>query len=194
MPSGQRLSELPGYGEARLRFSPLICIKAIKGKFAEKIIWYSRLPSPRGEGRPPDRNSLFIAFQGSKWILALQKTTKEEIIGRFGKEIEKYNYINDNTFFDVLWHGYGALCLKWPEGRPEREGLKKVPESMVDDLIAIQKVVPLIEKTTKDPNDTAAIAKISQSLKNDLAKSILEKVTTEKEKKPENPDTGANWK
>ena len=193
LPSGESLWSLPNVMDAILKFSPLVCVKSIKGKFTEPIIWYCILPAPRGEGSRPDRNSSFVLVRDSKYILAVKKTTKKEIIGRFGQEMEKYSYINENTFFDVLWYGYGALNLKWPEGREEREGILKVNESMVDDLEAIAKVMPSIQKTTKDPNDTAAIAKTSENLKNDLAKSIFVKITTEKEEKSEKPDTGANW-
>jgi hypothetical protein len=190
--SGKYLWTLPDIGEATNLFSPLLCIKSIKGKFVEPVIWYSILPSPRGEGRPTDRNSSFILLKGSKCILAVKKATKEELIGRFGEKIEKYSYINENTFFDVLWYGYGALYLQWPEGKEKPSGVKQVPESMVDDLEAIAKVIPLIQKETKDPNDTAAITKMSLSLKNDLAKSILEKATTEKQETPTRRGTGAN--
>ncbi len=98
--------------------------------------------------------------------------------------MKKYSYINENTFFDILWYGNGILYLKWPEGREERKGIVKVNESMIDDLIAIAKEIPSIQKAAKDPNGTAVISKISLSLKNDLAKSILEKVTEEKEETP----------
>lgn len=183
--SGESLWSLPNVTQAMLKFIPLVCVKSIKGKFSEPIIWHSIIPAPRGEGSPPNRNSSFLLVRDSKYILAVKKTTKEEIIGRFGQEIEKYSYINENSFYDVLWYGYGALYLNWPEGREEREGIVKVNESMVDDLEAIAKVMPSIQKTTKDPNDTETINKMSLSLKNDLAKTILEKVITEKEQTPE---------
>ena len=183
--SGEHLWSLPGIGEATNKFSPLLCVKSVKGKFAEPIIWYCSLPAPRGEGRPADINGMVYAADG-KWILAVQKTTSEYRIGRFGEEIQKYPYINDdNKFFNILWYGYGGLCIKWPEGREKPAGIVKVNESMVDDLIAIQKVMPLIQKPTKDPNDTETINKMSLSLKNDLAKTILGKITAEKEETPE---------
>ena len=204
LPSGKSILSLPNVMEAMNKFRPLVCVKSIKGTFAEPIIWYNMVSAPIGG----NRNSSFILLPGGKCILAVKKTTKEEITGRFGQEMKKYSYINENTFFDVLWYGYGALYLKWPEerkktegiekinprreairrqmeGRDEHEGMIKVPESMVDDLEAIAKAMPSIQKTMKDPNDTAAINKMSLSLKNDLAKSILEKVTSEKEEVPQ---------
>ena len=184
LPSGEYLWSLPDIREASNKFSPLLCVKSIKGKFVEPIIWYCRLPAPRGEGRPADINGMVYAPDG-KWILAVQKTTSEYRIGRFGEEIKKYPYINDDEkLFNILWYGYGGLCLKWPEGREEPAGIVRVNDSMVDDLIAIAKEMPSIEKAAKDPNDTAVISKISLSLKNDLSKSILEKVTEEKEETP----------
>jgi hypothetical protein len=175
--SGEQLYSLPDIGEAIHRFSPLLCVKSIKGNFTESVIWYCREPGPRGEGSP-NSNNIFIAERGSRWILALEKTTSEYRIGRFGDDIKKYPYINnDDVFFNILWYGYGTLCLNWPSGIPEREGIKKVSESMIDDLEAIVKAMPLIQKKAKDPNDTAAIAKTTESLKNDLAKSIFAKLT-----------------
>ena len=188
--SGEHLYSLPDVGEATNRFSPLLCVKAIKGKFIEPI-WYKR-ETIVGEGSPRVISNFFVSEPGSVWILAVQKTTKEERINAFGQDIEKYKYINDGTFYNILFYGYGAYCLQWPEGTPEREGIKKVPESMIKDLEEIVKVMPIIQKITKDPNDIETINKMSHSLKNDLAKSILEKVTTEKEQTPERQGTRVN--
>jgi hypothetical protein len=181
--SGEYVFGLPGIGEATNRFSPLKCIKTIKGKFIEPIIWYTTLSAGIVEGRRGQVGTFFIALEKSKWILALEKTTNAYRVGRFGKDIEQYKYINDDTFFNVLWYEYGALCLKWPEGNAESKFLKKVPETMVGDLEAIVKVMPSIQKEKKDPNDTASINKTEAALKNDLAKSIYNKVLTQKTRK-----------
>jgi hypothetical protein len=164
-------------------------VKPIKGEFKESIIFVSM-------SSPPSRSRIPIVryIPGSKWILALRKTTKDLRIERWGNEIEKYDYFTDDSVFIQFRYGYGALCLNWPkaddEGIPpsnpsmfiEPKGLVKVTESMVEDLETIQKAMPTIKKEIKDSNDTAEIAKTSQALKNDLAKSIFSKIPKEKKK------------
>ncbi len=116
--SGDHLYSLPDVGEATNRFSPLLCIKAIKGKFIEPI-WFNR-ETIVGSGSPRVISNSFVSEPGSVWILPVQKTTKEERINAFGPDIEKYKYINNDTFFNILFYRYGAYCLQWPEGTQER--------------------------------------------------------------------------
>jgi hypothetical protein len=186
--SGETIGDLPGYTAAKIRFnlSALRCVTSIKGKFDESVIFISTFGPPIFEGRP--RIPSFIPLSGSKWVLALKKTSSASRLERFGKDIEKYPFLNDRTMFVFFRYGYGALCLKWPEGTPEREGLKKVPDSMVEDLEAIVKVMPYIKKEKKDANDTASINKASAALKNDLAKSIFERVSGQKVPKAQDPN------
>ncbi len=172
-----------------LNLRVLHLVKPIKGEFSKSLISVSMI-SPPSRGRFPT-----ISFApGSKWILALRKTTKDYCIERWGNEINENEFLNEYSIFTQFRFGYGALCLYWPkpddEGIPpsrpnsilfvEPKGLVKVPESMIDDLEAIQKVVPLLQKENKDPNDTVAIEKTSQVLKNDLAKNIFLKLSMKK--------------
>ena len=190
--------------ESIIRFDlfPLHLVKPIKGEFKESIIFIRPIRAPQFERRPKIPN--FVPVGGSKWVLALRKTSqsyREEI---YGKEIEKYEYLNESTLFRPFRYGYGALCLKWPEQSElpissrtlmplkEPEGLLKVPESIVEDLEAIQKAMPLIQKENKDPNDTAALAKTSQTLKNDIATAIFNKVFVDQDKKEETPTDRRN--
>jgi hypothetical protein len=79
--------------------------------------------------------------------------------------------------FQLMMHGqdaHASMPLREPDS------LLKVPESMVDDLEAIQKAMTLIRKATRYPNDTVAIAKTSQTLNNELAKTIFSKISRKK--------------
>jgi hypothetical protein len=187
--SGESILSQPGYREAANQYILRILhfVKNIKGSFPEPVVVVVGTGlTPMFEGRPiiPPLSPV----SGSKWILALKKTSSASRLERFGKDIEKYPFLNDRTMFVLFRFGYGTLCLKWPEGRPEQEGIKKVPESMIDDLEAIVKVMPSIQKEKKDPNDTAAIDKTSKALKNDLAKSIFTKVSSQKLVKVKDPN------
>jgi|WetSurMetagenome_2_1015567.scaffolds.fasta_scaffold120921_2 hypothetical protein len=176
-----------------LGFHPLHLVKPIKGEFNKSYIFIKPFSAPGFERRPQIPN--IYPVRGSKWVLALRKTSQSYRNEVYGKEIEKYDFLNENTLFRLFRYGYGALCLKWPDpnelpissrtSMPLREpdGLLKIPESMIEDLDMIQKVMPILKKEIKDSNDTAAIAKTTESLKNDLAKSIFTKLTNEKIKK-----------
>jgi len=178
--SGEILEYLPEYGEAMGRFDliKLRCVKPIKGKFDEPVIFVRRDFPPIVEAAP--RIPAFMPPFGSKWVLALQKTSKEYRISQCGgEEIEKYKFINDRTMFRVFRYGHGALCLKWPDKdkkwtKPEH--LVKVPESIVEDFEAIQRVMPYTQKEKIDPNEIVAIGNTKKALKTDVAKSIFAKV------------------
>ncbi len=180
------------YMEAFVRFSflPLHLIKVVKGEFRNSVIYIRTTTPPQFRGKPTIPNIRLVP--GCKWVLAMRKTSqsyREEI---YGKEIEKYEFLNENTLFRLYRYGYGALCLKWPEPNElpissrtslplgEPEGLVKIPESMIDDLDSIAKIMPSIQKETKDSNDLAEITKTSQVLKNDLAKNIFLKLSMKK--------------
>ncbi len=189
--SGEILEDLPGYQKAVIRFSlsKLRCIKPIKGQSPEPVVLVTKLMPPILEARP--RIPAFIPLKGSKWVLALKKTSKEYRISRFGgQDVEKYKFINDRTMFRVFRYGHGALCLKWPEKKKKPRYLVKVTESLVDDFKAIQRVVPYIQKEKKDPNEMAAITNTSKALKTDVAKSIFAKVLNGKSGKVQDPNDG----
>ncbi|MBN1973201.1 MAG: hypothetical protein JW787_06150 [Sedimentisphaerales bacterium] len=192
-PEEESIMSQPGIMDtAVMNLVPLHLVKPIKGKFNKSIIFISSIFPPYREGLSQIPHIKFSP--GAKWVFALRKTTKEFRIERWGEKIEKYDYLNDDTVFIQFRFGYGALCLKWPkpddEGIPpsrpnttlfvEPEGLVKVPESMIEDLEVIEKVIPLLQKENKDPNDTAAIEKTSQALKNNLAKYIFSKLSKKK--------------
>jgi hypothetical protein len=187
--SGKSILSQTGYGEASNRYNlrVLHLVRSIKGSFSEPVVVVVGVGlTPMFEGRP--LIPMLSPGPGSKWILALKKTSQASRLERFGKDIEKYPFLNDRTIFILFRFGYGSLCLKWPEGKQESQGLKKVPDSMIDDLEAIVKVMPSIKKEKKDANDTASINKASAALKNDLAKSIFERVSGQKVAKAQDPN------
>ncbi|MBW1784914.1 MAG: hypothetical protein JRL30_29750, partial [Deltaproteobacteria bacterium] len=164
--SGEILENFPGYLEATRRYNlnKLRCVKALKGKPPEPVVLvptflyiyrslYARPPVPP-----------FIPPRESKWVLALKKTSKEYRIARFGDDIEEYKFLNDRTVFSLFGCGHGALCLKWPEKKEEPRYLVQVPEGIVDDFEAIQRVVPYTEKEINDTNEMAALNNTSKAL------------------------------
>jgi hypothetical protein len=192
--SGEILEYLPGYGEAmvRLNLIKLRCVKTIKGKFDEPVIFVRRDFPPVVEAAP--RIPAFIPPFGSKWVLALQNTSKEYRISQCGgEEIEKYKFINDRTMFRLFRYGHSTLCLKWPDEDKrwtKPEYLVKAPESIIEDFEAIQRVVPYTQKEKIDPNKVAAIDNIKKALKTNVAKSIFEKVLADRSQKTQDPNDG----
>jgi len=196
--SGEILEDMLGYSEAMNRFDLIKfnCIKTIKGKPPEPVVLVPVLLPPMLEARP--RIPSFVPLLGSKWVLALQKTSKEYRIYRFGgEEIEKYRFINDRTIFRVFRYGHGALCLKWADYKkmvpkfpesPEPSHLVKVPEGIVDDFEAIQRVVTYTQKENMEPHELAAITRCSKALKTDVAKSIFAKLLADSSHKGHDPN------
>ncbi|MDH7600303.1 MAG: hypothetical protein QHH07_11825 [Sedimentisphaerales bacterium] len=190
--SGEILENFPGYLAATRRYSlnKLRCVKALKGEPPEPVVLvptflyifrslYDRPPVPP-----------FIPVHGSKWVLALKKTSKEYRIARFGDDVEEYKFLNDRTVFSLFRCGHGALCLKWPEEIEQFEDMVKVPEGIVDDFEAIQRVVTYTQKEKIEPNELDAINKTSKMLKTDVAKSIFAKVLSGKFGKVQDPNDG----
>ncbi len=198
--SGQILEDLPGYLEAMIRFSlsKLRCIKPIKGQSPEPVVLVTGLMPPVIEARP--RIPAFTPLMGSKWVLALKKTSKEYRISRFGgQDIEKYKFINDRTMFRVLRYGHGALCLKWSDYKtmfpnipePNKPShLVEVTESIVEDFNNIQQIIPIMQKEKINPNELASITNTSKALKTNVAKSIFEKVLADRFQKAQDPNDG----
>ena len=177
--SGEILERLPGYYEADSRFSlnVLRLEKAVKGKFVEPFILVSTIPAPIIEGRPVA--PYFGPAPGSRWVLALEKTTREIRTARFGKDIEQYGFLNDNTMFKVLWHGYGALCLQWPDEDKGFHGpsyLAKAPANIVADFEAIQRVMPLMQKEKMTSKEAATVKSVQTNMETDLGRSIIQTV------------------
>jgi hypothetical protein len=190
--SGEILEELPEYWQAMARCGPMLrCVKSIKGKFAEPVVFVICPPLMRRLAGPLPLP--FIPFFGSRWVLALKKTSKEYRIERFGKDIEEYKFFNDRTVFSLFRGGHGALCLKWPDEDKrwtKPEYLVKVPDSIVDDLEVIQRAMPYVLKEKNDPNEIAALTNTSKALKTDVAKSIFAKVLSGKYSKVQDPNSG----
>ena len=193
--SGQVLEYLPGFYKALNRFDlrRLRCLRPIKGKFHEPVCLIPMGSPPMVSSRPGIPP--VVPLRGSKWVLALKKTSKEYRVSRYGHkdDIEKYEFINDHTMFTVSRYGHGALCLKWPEHRkdfPKPPFVVQVPESIVDDFEAILRVIPHTQKDKIDPNGLAAINNTSKLLKTDAAKSIFAKVLGDKLKKVQDPNDG----
>ena len=188
--SGEILQELPGYWEAGARCGPMLrYVKSIKGKFTEPVVFVIPPPVMRRLAEPLPRP--FVPFFGSRWVLALKKTSNEYRIERFGKDIDEYKFFNDRTVFHLFRGGHGALCLTWPK-KEEPWYVVKVPDSnsIVEDLEAIQRVVPYTQKERMDPNEVAAITNTSKALKTDVAKSIFAKVLSGKSGKVQDPNDG----
>lgn len=196
--TGEILEDMPGYHEATIRFSltKLHCFKPIKGKPPEPVVLVTTLPPPMLEGTLSIPE--FIPLLGSKWVLALKKTSKEYRISRFGGEdVEKYKFINDRTTFSVFRYGHGALCLKWsdykkmlpklPEPRKPSH-LIEVTESIVEDFNDIQQIIPIMQKEKINPNELASITNTSKALKTDAAKSIFAEVLRGKSGKVQDPN------
>lgn len=187
--SGKILENIPGYWQAMTRFyrlHQLSYVKSIKGKFTEPVVFVIGPPIMSQLAGPPVPP--FIPPRESKWVLALKKTSKDYRIARLGKDVEKYKFLNDRTMFSLFRYGHGALCLKWPEKKKEPRYLVKVPESIVEDLEAIQHVMPSVQKKKMDPNDVVAITKTSKALKTDVAKSIFKKVLADRSQKTQDPN------
>jgi hypothetical protein len=197
--SGEILEYIPGYHQASIRFNlnMLKCIKPIKGQSPEPVVLVPTLFPPMVEERPSI--PAFTPLMGSKWILALKKTSKEYRISRFGDQIEKYEFLNDRTMFTVSRYGHGALCLKWvgdykkifPKFTPKAKkpsDLVEFTESLVDDFKAIQLVIPYTQKEEKDPNEMAAITNTSKALKTAAAKTIFAKVLSDTSVKVQDPN------
>lgn len=174
--SGEILEELPGYWEAMMRTGliQLRCVKSIKGKFAEPVVFV--IPPPLMRTLHDTRIPVFIPFSETKWVLALQKTSDEYRIARLGTDIKKYKFFNDETVFSLFHWGHGALCLKWPEKQKEPECLVKVSEGIVKDLEAIGQAMPHIQKKKLEPVDIAALEKTKHDLKTAHAKSIFDRL------------------
>ena len=189
--SGENLRDIGS--EILYKFTALYCVKPIKGEFTEPIIFVYTFPYIYSSlsARPPIPE--FYPAPGSKWVLALKKTSREYRIARFSeeiKEIEKYKFLNDNTLFMPFRYGHGALCLKWPEKKEEPRYLVKVPESIVEDFNDIQQVIPIMQKEKIDLNDEVALNETRNGLKTDPAKSIFEKVLSGKSGKVQDPNDG----
>lgn len=197
--SGEILEYIPGYHEASIRFNlnMLKCVKPIKGQFPEALVLVPTLFPPMVEERPSI--PAFTPLMGSKWVLALKKTSKEYRISQFGVQIEKYEFLNDRTMFTVSRYGHGALCLKWvgdykkilPKFTPKAKkpsDLVEVTESLIDDFKAIQLVIGYTQKEEKDPNEMAAITNTSRALKTAAAKSIFAKVLSDTSGKVQDPN------
>ncbi len=192
--SGEILEELPGYWQGMIRFGliKLRCVKSIKGKFTEPVVFVIRPPLMRRLAGPPVPP--FIPPRKSKWVLALKKTSKEYRIARLGKDIKEYNkFLNDRTVFSLFGCGHGALCLKWPDkdkGWTKPKYLVEVPESIVEDFNDIQQIIQIMQKEKINPNELASITKTSKALKSDVAKSIFAKVLSGKSGKVQDPNDG----
>jgi len=115
--SGEILENFPEYHEAieQYNLNKLRCVKALKGEFPESVVLVPTFiyifRSPRERPVVP----IFLPPFGSKWVLALKKTSKEYRIARFGRDIEKYKFLNDRTVFSLFGCGHGALCQEWPD-------------------------------------------------------------------------------
>ena len=172
-PRPSRLISAPGRIRNVLRgFKP---VELIKGQLKEEWIWVPR-PSI---SRPPV--PMLIAPRGSKWVLALRRTTPEYRIVRFGEDIEQYEFLNDDTLFILHRLGHGALCLEWPEDSAieQPDWVVKVSEDIIDDFKVMLELSTDLKKNRLDPSDAADMTKL---IKTEQAKSIFAEIIRQEEK------------
>lgn len=182
---GDVLELLRQYETADNRFGLRILkrIKSIKGQFEEPIVFFSpQLPARFWNGGPVIPP--FVPLRGSRWILAMERTTREKRIALFGDRIEECSFINDKTFFKVHHFGYGTLCLKRVTG--SSPSALEASEDTVADLEAIQGVASLLSGGRLDPNEMTTVQAVGNSLKTDIARSVLE--TMRRHPTPEHQD------
>jgi len=111
----------------------------------------------------------FYPPSGTKWLLALRKTTPEYRKARFGEEINKYQWLNDDTLFALTGYGFGQFCIQWTEAIDMPDRVVKVPENIIDDFRVIQKIATDLQESRLDPSDAADMAEM---LEIEQAKSI----------------------
>ncbi len=176
LPTDAVLAFLDKYWTAQEQFGVrmLRCVKMIKGNAPIPAIFvYDRLAPdlPQGLQIPS-----FIPVAGSRWILALEKTTRRSRLARFGPEISTYNFLEDRTLFRMYHYGHGSLCLSWPQDQPggrEARRARTVPETTVDDFAAILRVVPVVYKDPLTLDDAGAVGLTWRSLKTPTGKAVL---------------------
>ena len=180
VPTDQVLEGLDGYWAAQEKFGirMLRCVKAIKGNLPMPAVFVcDRLaPAPPQGLRIPS----FVPISESKWILALEKTTRRSRVAKFGEEINTYSFLDDRTLFRQFHYGYGALCLQWPaedEGRAQGpRNVLQVPETLLDDFADIQRVLPYACKDNITVSEAAAIGLAWKAMKTSMGRSVLGRV------------------
>jgi hypothetical protein len=184
---GDPLELLKEYARASNDFGLVIArpVKILKGELKEPAVFFGT-PTPGGTWAGGPVAPPLAPSADSKWILALDKVPSEKRTVLFREGIEKCSLINDRNLFMVRNFGYGSLCLnRLPKDKlPVRE----VPEATVDDLQAIQKVMPRLVQAKTDPNEAAAVSRTQKALKTDMAKAIFDQILTDRTRKDQDPN------
>lgn len=182
LPSEKKIETIDHYRAAGINFSlrRLRCLELIQGDMAGQYAFISVIPA-RLAGEPSSVRT-FHPYLGSKWILALRKTTPEFRAARYSQNIGKFEFLNDDTFFTVWGYQYGALCLEWSEDVFEKpDWAVKISEDVVDDFKIMYEISTDLRQSRLDPSRAADMAEM---LETEQAKSIfaeiLRKEKTEK--------------
>ena len=180
LPSEERIEILNHFGAAKISFNlmRLRRLELIQGDMTGPDAYISTMPTMVSSGPL----LFFHPFPGSKWILALRKTTSEYRVARFHQDMGQYKFLNDDTFFTVWGYQFGALCLEWSEDVFEKpDWAVKISEDVVDDFKIMYEISTDLRQSRLDPSRAAEMAEM---LETEQAKSIfaeiLRKEKTEK--------------
>ncbi len=174
LPSEEKIEILRNFRVAGTKFSlvRLQLLKLIQGDMTGPVVYISSMPIMVSS------EPYLLTFHPrseSKWILALRKTTPEYRAARFYQDMGKYKFLNDDTFFTVWGHQFGALCLEWPEDSAieQPDWVVKVSEDIIDDFKVIQELTTDLKKNRLDPNDAVAM---TEMLETEQAKFIFAEI------------------
>lgn len=174
LPSGEILENVPGYSETLLRLGlcKLKSVQTLDGE-SNSFVFVSQFPV-RVERQP---YAPFIALPGSKWILALQKSTND--VGQMNKAktgSESVAVIEQNMFRPFN-DRLGVACLNWPKdkGVDQPNHVMNVSESAVEDLRQLRNFYDA--QKNKNAWSEADMNLVRKSLKSDFGKSVLHKLS-----------------
>jgi hypothetical protein len=195
VPTDEALEFLNGYWTAQEKFGVRMmqCVKVIKGDVPVSAVFVcDRLVPDQPEAM---RIPSFVPVPDSRWILALEKTTHRSRIARFGEEIDSYRFLEDRTLFRMFHYGYGVLCLQWPQegqsGSHESRHVQTVPQSTLEDLANIKRVLPLACKDQPTVDEAAAIGLAWRGMKTPMGKAIFGEILGNTPMRPQYPDRGS---
>jgi len=115
---------------------------------------------------------------GSAWILLLERafnndgSPKMEWAGKLKSENRKL--FNETTVFLEAFETYYALCYKWPTDKSKSSDIIMTDEGMVEDLIAISKILELKNKDKKIESFKSMLEK--NAFSSECSRKIVEKI------------------
>ncbi len=180
LPTNQVLAFLDKYWSAQEKFGVRMmrCVEMIKGEAPIPAVFIcDRLAPDLPEGFTIPS---FIPVAGSTWILALEKTTPQSRVARFGREIETYGFLEDRTLFRMYRYGHGALCLEWPQDERSNHHafrhVRTISQTTVDDFTSIRRVLPAVSKGELSVDDAAAIGSTWRGMKTQIGKAVFDEI------------------